>query len=1432
MVRGPHPLQVVLGLCVACLFRTERPGRDLHVLSVDEDQGSSQLSDAYSEGEVRGASSTRRQPPALHFTCPDHEDEAAAVMHLALGVSEHRLQGHHCSWPGIGCDPRGCIVAILAIQVQDFPGELRGPCSHLRHLLHVVIRSEHLSGDIQEFATCKALRTLEISGASHVSGDIQALQDLQDLRDVSLRGTRVSGDIQVFQALVKLESLDLGATQVSGDIQAFQATPKLNELFLSSTQVVGDIQVFQKNKELTVLSLALTGVSGDIEVFNSTELLTIIQMTSTRVWGDIVVFQRTPHLQKVDLTSTAVSGDTRAFASHRKLENILMGNTGVHGDIAVFNASGISRLKLQKTQVFGNISALRALPRLQVVSFTSTAVVGDIVDLKQLDALAVFECHGTHVGGDVQAFEHLQSLVRVVMSLTNVTGDIEVFANKPALYDLQLASSRVVGDVGVLMSGAAANQLELLDLSSTRIVGNMWVFKDAPYLKELYLAGTQVTGSMDGIIHLPSAEIVDFSDTLVTGRLTRRWRGKARKLRTLKLSGSRVHFLPIGDDRRDLLQLLPEEKKRFLPALTTLEVSDCQLNGPASDLLRPLAACDHLGSVLAARAGLTDELPSLDPLPPTSRGDGVIDLEMRSPLATSLEVLDLSGNNLSFLAAIPPACHTLVVVENMQPLHVAAGELAKALRRQVVLDMRETILHNDSMKDVEMLLSSHDISRTVDRTNFRTDKGYACFDLDRSTTTLEITPAKLMPEKWCSCLPGWHGTGINCSECSENTFSTNMSSPSCTACPANSTSPKRSKSVHECKCQRGSVRQVDSNTWICGCPPGRALLEDSCVSCEDRHLNCSSKLSDVKSAEPLTGFARLQENGTEAFQCLVAARCPGGKAGGLGCESGYAGPLCMACSETYFEAGRMCIECSEGGFPRWLIKAGVCLMLGVLLCACAAAVAYFVDHWSPGHRAEQLLQYLEETILGEGVLGNMRKKLLKNEIPLLIQMCQLWVVVAAFASAVSLAQDETAGSGLWELPYMETLQLTVENIQELLYLQCYFGGARVRLAFGLLAPMLPLLLLFCCLGLEFFNAGAGVNAALKILTLFFIGGASKCFSLQSCQRFDAGGEKLADEFAFLRQLPDLRCNFEASPELHTVVAVFWPCAICYSILIPCFLIYLYLRQHKLLHIKRAPLQVNNGNKDECSFYVAMEERMLQKRLTAAAVAYVAVLQKRNVRVQLREGKGMVTLLDGTPVELDVNPAHFEFQQESDRLRHHAITEMLVERLLIEEEGKNDRVLRGAKELLFKYGTCRDLWMEVVLKLVAVALVNVVSAAQVASSTEKEVLLFAVGKVVIITLGMAFTVWMVQPYGEPQVNDLQLCCFLSLAASAVGFGFRMLWLSRLALLAPLLLSAWHTLQPDSPESLAWRLWEGLQKDAPEAHVLGRPQSVAMNFKLES
>jgi len=77
-------------------------------------------------------------------------------------------------------------------------------------------------------------------------------------------------------------------------------------------------------------------------------------------------------------------------------------------------------------------------------------------------------------------------------------------------------------------------------------------------------------------------------------------------------------------------------------AVFALQVSGCELNAPVQNLILPLAACEHLGTIKAANSGLRDELPSLDPMPPT-KVDRDVRLGKRSYLAKSLETLDLSG---------------------------------------------------------------------------------------------------------------------------------------------------------------------------------------------------------------------------------------------------------------------------------------------------------------------------------------------------------------------------------------------------------------------------------------------------------------------------------------------------------------------------------------------------------------------------------------------------------------------------------------------------------------------------------------------------------------------------------------------------------------------------------------------------------------------
>ncbi|CAE7779065.1 unnamed protein product, partial [Symbiodinium pilosum] len=138
--------------------------------------------------------------------------------------------------------------------------------------------------------------------------------------------------------------------------------------------------------------------------------------------------------------------------------------------------------------------------------------------------------------------------------------------------------------------------------------------------------------------------------------------------------------------------------------------------------------------------------------------------------------------------------------------------------------------------------------------------------------------------------------------------------------------------------------------------------------------------------------------------------------------------------------------------------------------------------------------------------------------------------------------------------------------------------------------------------------------------------------------------------------------------------------------------------------------------------------------------------------------------------------------DADMLRCQSMARMLTERSVLEEVVPSDRILAGAKELLFKYAVIRDVWFEVAMKLVAVVLVAVASS----ESGLKLTLCF--------TLATAAALGTLQPYRQRQVNDLQCFCFLCLAAAAAGFAQGWVSLARGALAAPFFLAGVQVLRP--------------------------------------
>ncbi|CAJ1363333.1 unnamed protein product [Effrenium voratum] len=1092
---------------------------------------------------------------------------------------------------------------------------------------------------------------------TQVSGSMQALVKMTQLRDVYFRKAKqVEGSLDHFRELSKLQELVLCHTQLSGDIKVTKNMPDLSKIDLAFTDVVGDIGVFKGKPKINFINFRSAFVHGNIEIVDSLPGLTHFDVCLTHCEGDLRHLKAAPGLRYVDLTSTSVSGDIAVFKDMKGLEYLLLfRDEMVSGDIRVFeNTPRLKKLGLRLTNVTGDIKVFRHTSLLDKLHVRNTRVFGDIKVFQATSMLNNADLTD-RCSGDIQVFQTLRRLEKLVLMSPKVYGDIKAFAKCPILEELDLTDAPVAGDIMVFNSQ-----------------------KMKPSLRKLYLPRTKVTGDLQNIIHWPKILDVEFMGTEIYGSISQAWRGKLRELRTLKLSASKVTFLPNKTELLGLKELwsrhLRKSKKsgkraeenrlmakELFPSLSVLDISRCPVNGTFEDLITILASCVHLASIIAPDAGLRGTIPNLATMEVTVNGKPSV--LWRSPLTTSLQTLDLSNNNISFVERFPDSSQAVILM-NQPSLKIQPGGLKRAVLRDLYVDLRGTKLAD--RREASWLLSE------------------GVLEISRHRSMGEVPRKPVDAEQMLQ--------GVDCRLCPPNTYSHGGND--------NSTSPEGTTSAKHCECHYGSIYRKTNATseretlalgrWACGCQTGYAQKDgpaargSNCVDCGDLHLDCSAFGLDAEVALPRPGFARLRKGQTATYECMPPK------------EAGHA--------------------------------------------------------------------------------------------------------------------DDADG---WEVQYVETLQLSVVAIQDSLNLQCLFDGALVRLGSALASPLVPLLLLALCAVLELFARSYGIVLCLQTLTVTFVGGASSCAFILSCHHADGGGEDLG-EGAFRKIFPTLLCN-ESNTLVRYVDAVGWTAALSYAIFIPLFLLRIFSKQHYALRSGKscAATSEDNGrdlivrlmNLRNAKDALKLEGDMLTKRLVAAAVAHISVLVAGRVVLKLEDEKAVVRMVEGKShrdkgtadaVEQylgELDEPGLMFHMET--LRAQTIMQMLTERCRIQELESQDRLLAGSKHVLFQYALCCHVWMEVVLKLVAVALVSVVN------SDEGLKLALAV------TLAMAAMVFAVQPYAQPQANSLTSFCFLCLAGASLGFSFHLSWLSRSALLAPFLLCAKQALWPDSPEALAVRLFQELE-----------------------
>lgn len=1173
----------------------------------------------------------------------------------------------------------------------------------------------------------------------------------------------IAGDLVPVGNLRRLRYLDLCNTQVSGDLAPLQNLTQLWSLSLSNTQVWGDLGHLQNLTLLTRLFLSQTQVSGSLGSLQGLTELAQLSLSQTRVSGDLQALSHLSVLGRLHLSHTQVWGDLGHLQKLTQLFSLSLSRTQVWGSLKPLQLVGLEKLYLAQTQVTGDLGPLRNLTRLMRVDLSQTQVRGILEPLQNLRALQWLLLSRSQVSGDMGPLQHLTRLKRLHLSQTQASGKLGNLQGLTKLSELHLSHTQISGDLGPLRR---LRKLQHLDVS------------DSP-----------VGGELSALVNLTGLATADLSHTRITGWFSAKiWKGCCQHLRTLNLVASRAG----GELPKVFFPLEVSETQPFLGSLQELDVSGCELRGTVTDFMLALAATP-LVKVRARACGLRGAMPRLENLPAT-----LIFNETRNEtrpswdatLLGTLQAMDLSENNITRLEELPAASQVRLQ-RNSRPLVLAPVAVQKALGRQTFLDLSGTALAN--REDMKQLLQK-ELKLQDDRSVTNKTEGWAC--AVPAAGTLRITPQLFLPLDMCACQAGFYGHGISCTACPPNTFAEMEGQATCKPCPPDSYS---SGSATTCECMFGSMRGPPGNE-SCQCRAGTALLEDRCELCSELRLECKDQGLLAAEAPPTPGYARLLQSSERAYHCLIPQHCASSTMSG--CKNGYGGPLCTDCAAGFRAFRNECFQCGEmsttskefSGFA-FLVAVVLALFSGAAFWACRPAMPTDL-------RAKSLGQ------------------LVAAQAPALLQLFQLWAVLGKNlvrrVPEISVAVGDTSDS---LLSYMEVLQLTGAEVQNAFALQCVFDAPTVRMGFALATPLVPLFVVAACMCLELFSHGLGISMSSKALTILFVGGASGAAQLLECQRLDGEGRAIPDDLAFRPLFPHMKCK--ADDESAWVDWVGWVSVFAYVIVVPCLMALLFVKQRAVMRKAKTffisgsteaegkvRLKIRMGS-DEMAF----EDDVLKKRLVAAAAAHVAVHIRGGALVELHKDSVTVSTLPGSTCGFDaLSFAGVGDQKEAHILSRNDLMQMLTERTILEENAF-DRSLMGTKDLLCKYAQCDKVWMEVLLKAASALMVAV------AAMNSRWL-------AVAVALTMAAVVAVASPFAQPQINVLQCLCFCCQALAAVGFtcdGLLGVCLTRLALLAPMLLAAAQLPYPDSAESLALRLQKELEEKISELKA-GEPVEV--------
>ena len=201
--------------------------------------------------------------------------------------------------------------------------------------------------------------------------------------------------------------------------------------------------------------------------------------------------------------------------------------------------------------------------------------------------------------------------------------------------------------------------------------------------------------------------------------------------------------------------------------------------------------------------------------------------------------------------------------------------------------------------------------------------------------------------------------------------------------------------------------------------------------------------------------------------------------GGAGCAAGYAAPMCVQCDRDYFSHRQQCERCRTSkvvsnavvvtavfalaglgaafiwrrrnteGHPTkpncWTQQAKAQVPILLQLCGLVIAINLMAHmlwgEWNEHDRVSYTgLCFMQPLKLGCSVSRSFTVFCCAScSAHCCLQKGQLWTILAMLASTLGPEdQDASKVSEYWELPYIQTLQLSISSLKDTVNLQCKF----------------------------------------------------------------------------------------------------------------------------------------------------------------------------------------------------------------------------------------------------------------------------------------------------------------------------------------------------------------------------------------------------------